>query len=206
MANLCNHWNDNYENCSNSEKCLHIIKKAVNQSCSCAVIKNMPMDQGGQGNTEDENRTMGLLSFPFQWNHIFVYYIKTLWPSSWPHLTLSLSCRILHWGMGSWILWPFSAGTQGSRRPSLPVSVLLLECLKHLPPLWKAAHLSGLLPVPRTNPTIRAPKTQSCQQACVLLLFCPFRLWKPIIEFGHHTNDIVKVCSSFIRTGLQLYT
>lgn len=58
MANLCNHWNDNYENCSNSEKCLQYNKGSCNQSCSCAIIKNMSMDQGLEGNIENENRTM----------------------------------------------------------------------------------------------------------------------------------------------------
>lgn len=56
MANLCNHWNDNYENSVATVKNVYsIMKEAVTKT----VIKNMPVDQGLEGNIENENRTMG---------------------------------------------------------------------------------------------------------------------------------------------------
>ena len=60
MANLCSHWNDNYGNSSYSEKCLQYNEERCKQNCSCAVIKNVPMDQGLEGNIENENGTKGL--------------------------------------------------------------------------------------------------------------------------------------------------
>lgn len=64
MANLCSHWNDNYENSVATVKNVYsIMKEAVTKT----VIKNMPVDQGLEGNIENENRTMGfgsIISIP----------------------------------------------------------------------------------------------------------------------------------------------
>lgn len=95
------------------------IEERCKQNCSCAVI-NVPVDQGLEGNIENENRTKGLaLLFPFKVIALLSTILKlrqrTLWLWGQPHLPLIPEPQTPWAGTEEGFWWALATLGQGHR-------------------------------------------------------------------------------------------